>query len=208
MATVSDHPLFQRISHWINLICFIVFIPTGFIIHSPFQGADMALVRGLHFFFMYVFLANGIVRVYYAVFGKHKDYKDILLNKQDLKTFIPQLKYYLFISKKHPKTGKYNPLQKCAYLALPVLGVLQAITGFILYLPMKFAGAAMLLGGMGAVRGIHYIITWLFILIIIAHLYLVFTEAAEQFMVMFFGKTSKKSKQHPAAEAEQSSANS
>lgn len=196
-ASLSDHPLFQRITHWINLICFAILIPTGFIIHSPHQGSNMSLVRGLHFFFMYLIVINLIVRIYYAFFGKYKDYKEFGLNKLDIKTFIPQLKYYLFISKKHPKTNKYNPVQKLAYLALPVLIVIQAITGFILYLPMKFPGVADALGSLAAVRGLHYIFMWILMLFIVAHLYLVITEAFDQLSVMLLGKTPKKEK-HPA----------
>lgn len=195
-ASVSDHPLFQRITHWINLICFAVLIPTGFIIHSPSQGANMSLVRGLHFFFMYLIVINLIVRIYYAFFGKHKDYKEFAPNKLDGKTLFPQLKYYLFISKKHPKTNKYNPLQKLAYsFGVIILIALQAITGFILYLPTKFPGIADALGSLAAVRGLHYVIMWFLILFIVAHLYLVLTEAFDQLSVMILGKTPKKEKQ-------------
>jgi len=191
MAKASDHPLFQRVSHWINLINFAVLIVTGFIIHSPIQGVNMNIVRNLHFFFMYFLIINGIVRFYYSFFGKYKDYKEFFPNKTDVKTFIPQIKYYLFIGK-HPKTNKYNPLQKIAYIALPVLAVLQAVTGFLLYYPTKFSGLTEALGGIAAVRGIHYIFMWLFILIIAIHVYLVFTEAFDQFKMMFFGKTNDK----------------
>ncbi|WP_368293829.1 Ni/Fe-hydrogenase, b-type cytochrome subunit [Dehalobacter sp. TBBPA1] len=194
MAKASDHPFTQRISHWINLITFAVLISTGFIIHAPFQGANMNVARNLHFIFMYILVINGIVRFYVSFFGKNKDYKEFFLNKLDLKTFIPQIKYYLFISKEHPKTNKYNGLQKCAYIALPVLAVFQAITGIILYLPMKFSGAAQALGSLAAVRGIHYVVMWLFIAIILVHVYLVFTEAKDEFFLMFFGKTGKKEK--------------
>ncbi|MCM1564868.1 MAG: Ni/Fe-hydrogenase, b-type cytochrome subunit [Dehalobacter sp.] len=195
MVKASDHPLFQRITHWINLISFAILIPTGFIIHSPAQGINMNVVRNLHFIFMYILVINGIVRLYYSFFGKHKDYKEFFLNKLDLKTFIPQIKYYLFISKEHPKTGKYNPMQKLAYIAIPFLIAFQAITGIILYLPMKFPGATEALGSLAAVRGLHYVCMWVLILFIVAHLYLVFTEAMDQLGLMFFGKTGKREKQ-------------
>jgi len=195
-AKASDHPLFQRVSHWINLINFFVLIVTGFIIHAPFQGAPMNAVRNLHFFFAFLLVINGVVRFYYSFFGKHKDYKEFFLNKSDLKTFIPQIKYYLFMGK-HPKTGKYNPLQKCAYILMPILAVCQIITGFILYGPVKFAAIADWVGGIAAVRGIHYVVTWLFILIIAAHLYLVFTEAFPQLRLMLFGKADEDEDEKP-----------
>jgi len=147
----------------------------------------MNLIRNLHFIFMYLLIINGVIRFYFSFFGKNKDYDQILLNKQDVKNIWPQTKYYLFIGK-HPETGKYNPLQKIAYIALPIMSVFQAFTGAILYWPVKFAGLADYFGGLASVRGIHYIVMWLFIVVVAIHVYLVFTAAYEQFLFMFFGK--------------------
>lgn len=188
MVNPLDHPLFQRISHWINLINFFVLGITGWFIHSPYPGMPMNTIRNLHFFFMWFLIINGIVRFYYSFFGKYKDYGEIMLNSRDIKTIWPQTKYYLFIGE-HPETGKYNPLQKIAYITLPIIAVFQAITGAILYWPIKFEGVTGYLGGIAAVRGFHYIFMWLFIVIVAIHVYLVFTTAYEQFLYMFFGKT-------------------
>lgn len=202
MAKASDHPLPQRLSHWINLINFIALIITGFLIHFPFQGMNMELVRNIHFFFMYFLIFNGIVRVYYACFGKYRDYKEFLPNKLDIKTFIPQLKYYLFLGE-HPKTNKYNPLQKMAYLAMFFLALVQIVTGFILYWPTKFLALTQAFGGIAAVRGIHYVVMWLFIALIVVHMYLVFTQAFEQVRIMFFGE--KKDKKGISGKSEKAS---
>jgi Ni/Fe-hydrogenase, b-type cytochrome subunit len=191
MANPLDHPLFDRISHWINLINFFILGITGWFIHSPFPGMPMNLIRNLHFIFMYSLVINGIVRFYYSFFGKYKDYDSFFLNSQDVKTLWPQIKYYLFLGK-HPKTGKYNPLQKLAYIAMPIMAVLQALTGLILYRPERFSSLAVSLGGLGTVRAFHYFIMWIFIAIVAIHIYLVFTEAYDMFWLMFFGKTEHK----------------
>lgn len=191
MANPLDHPLFDRVSHFINLINFLVLIITGLLIHSPFPGLPMNLVRNLHFIFMYTLIINGSVRIYYSFRGKYKDYDTFLLTKHDIKTIWPQIKYYLFIGK-HPETGKYNPLQKLAYIAIPIMAVFQAITGVILYRPEKFGAMASFFGGLAAVRGIHYLIMWLFIAIIVIHVYLALTESFDEFLLMFFGKNEYK----------------
>lgn len=191
MVNPLDHPLFHRVSHWINLINFFVLGVTGWMIHSPYQGMPMNLIRNLHFIFMYSLVINGVVRFYYSFFGKYKDYDSFFLNARDIKNIWPQTKYYLFIGK-HPETGKYNPLQKLAYIAMPIMAVVQALTGAILYWPTRFESLAGYFGGLAAVRGIHYVIMWLFIAIVAIHVYLVFTEAYEQFWLMFFGKTEHK----------------
>ena len=45
MVNPLDHPLFQRVSHWINLINFFVLGVTGWFIHAPFPGMPMSLIR-------------------------------------------------------------------------------------------------------------------------------------------------------------------
>jgi len=194
MSNPAEHPLAHRITHWINLINFVVLIITGLLIHSPYQGLPMNLVRNIHFIFMASLICNGIVRFYISFFGKgaNRDFKKFFLDKNDLKTFIPQIKYYLFLQKQHPDNpNPYNPLQKLAYIALPFLAVCQIITGFLLYLPMRFPAVEAALGGLAPIRSFHYVITWLFIAIIAVHVYMVFTEAIEQFWYMFFGKKPK-----------------
>ena len=191
MVNPQDHPIFQRVTHWINLINFVILGITGWFIHAPYPGMPMNLVRNLHFFFMYFLIINGVVRFYYSFLGKHKDYKDFLLNSQDLKTIWPQIKYYLFMGK-HPKTGKYNPLQKLAYIAFPIMAMVHVITGAILYWPEQLAGYAGYFGGIAVVRGLHYLFLWLFVALVGVHVYIVFTEAYEQFLFMFFGKTEHK----------------
>ncbi|AFM42388.1 Ni,Fe-hydrogenase I cytochrome b subunit [Desulfosporosinus acidiphilus SJ4] len=187
MVNPLDHPFTQRLSHWINLINFLVLCLTGWFIHFPYPGVPMSLIRNLHFIFAYFLLINGIVRFYISFFGKNKDYDSILLNTQDVKNIWPQTKYYLFLGK-HPETGKYNPLQKIAYIALPILTVFQAFTGFILYKPEQSAKMLGWLGGLAAVRGLHFLIMCILLAIIAIHVYLVFTTAFEQFLFMFFGK--------------------
>lgn len=191
MADPHDHPLLPRISHAINLLNFTVLTITGFLIHSPYPGMPMNFVRNLHFIVMYLLVFNGIVRFYYAFRGKYKDYRAFLLTPKDLKNFWPQIKYYLFLGKE-PQKEKYNPLQKLTYLLLPLLTLFQLLTGLVLYRPEKFASLADTLGGLAAVRGVHYIVMWCFIAIVAIHVYLVLTEAFDQFKLMFTGKSTSR----------------
>jgi len=191
MVNPLDHPLFQRVSHWINLIVFLFLGITGWFIHSPYPGMPMHSIRNLHFVFMYLLIINGVVRTYYAFLGKHKDYSDIFFNAQDYKNIWPQAKYYLFLGKQ-PKTGKYNPLQKLAYITFPIMALVHVCTGAILYWPERLGSYASYFGGLAAVRGLHYVFLWVFIALVGVHIYLVFIEAYEQFLFMFFGKTEHK----------------
>lgn len=185
----SSHPIFDRLSHGLNLVNFIVLIVTGMMIHSPFEGMPMNLIRNLHFIFAYILIINGVVRLYWSFMSKNGDYKDLLFTKADLKNLWPQIKYYLFLGK-HPETRKYNPPQILAYFLLLVMGVCMIITGLILLFPQTFLAYSIF--SLYAVRLIHYFFTWAFIIIILIHIYLAVTEAPGEFLLMFFGKEEHK----------------
>jgi Ni/Fe-hydrogenase 1 B-type cytochrome subunit len=62
------------------------------------------------------------------------------------------------------------------------------ITGFIMYKPLTFGFMASWIGGFLVVRIIHYVITWIFVLCILAHLYLDIAEGIPVLKSMFTGK--------------------
>lgn len=60
------HPMPFVITHWINLVCMILLIVTGFSIHFPFWPAFMGIARGVHVFCGFILFINCIVRVIMA----------------------------------------------------------------------------------------------------------------------------------------------
>ena len=64
------HPLPFVITHWINLVCMVLLIITGFSIHFPFWPEFMGIARGVHVFCGFVLFINCIVRVLMAFFVK------------------------------------------------------------------------------------------------------------------------------------------
>ena len=95
---------------------------------------------------------------------------------RDIKGIIPTIKYYLFLTDEEPHFKKYNPLQKIAYGGTFVMGFIMALTGFAIYWPKPFVFVCSFCGGVGYVRTIHFIFSWLFISFLMIHVYLVCTE--------------------------------
>lgn len=185
MSLAEHHPVPHRLYHWVNLIAMLVLIVTGFYIHRPFAEGWMNVARWFHFIFMYVILLNLIARIYIAFFGKKPDYQEFGYGKKDIPDFIATAKYYLFIGP-HADTGKYNPLQKTSYNAAILLIFLQGLTGFAMYYPVQFAGFLDALGGLAAVRALHYLLMWVFIAFTLFHAYLA-ASVWPEFMIMMFG---------------------
>ncbi len=72
-----------------------------------------------------------------------------------------------------PVEGKFNPLQKFAYNAVILAGVLSLLTGLAILKPVQFKWLTYLFGGYQPSRFLHFLIMAFFILFIIGHLIMV-----------------------------------
>lgn len=193
--------------HAINLASMIALLVSGLYIHRPFFAGGMAAMRQVHFFAMYVVLANLAVRVYWAFMGKGSsavkggekaaDWRNFWFGQRENKgQLFEVVKYYLFLRKTHPRTGKYNPLQKMTYFFWGPLLIVQGVTGFAIYkgkvfglvdAQNLFAGLNSMVGGLMVMRTIHYAIMWVFIVTVAFHVYLSLAEDFSAFKLMFSG---------------------
>lgn len=198
-VTREEHPWPARLMHWLHLISIVVLTYTGFYIHEPFGPGSMDLWRMVHFIFMFILILVAIVRVYWAFMGRGsagpgsrtyvRDYHHFGPERANRGKTLETVKYYLFLRKSHPVGGKYNPLQKGTYMMWLLLIVLQAISGFALWVNTAafFAPLTYAIGGPDVMRFVHYIIMWLFIVTTLVHIYLSVAEAPWQAPLMFFG---------------------
>jgi Ni/Fe-hydrogenase 1 B-type cytochrome subunit len=196
------HPLPFVLTHWINLISMVLLIFTGFYIHFPFFSGFMGIARGAHMAFAIIIIVNLIVRIVLAFVLKSAPTGGTREVDTDIKSFFPQkdnrhqlgawLKYYLFLKKEHPLGAKYGVPQKLAYIAVPVLLVIIAFTGFCIWAPTQnlpvFAGFVNLVGGLMVVRIAHYFMMWVFILFLFIHIYLALVEGLAPAKMIFAWK--------------------
>ncbi len=196
------HPMPMRVTHWINLVCMVFLILTGFLIHFPFVPELTGVARGTHIFLGIVLVINCIVRIVFAFMFQSAPTGGTRNTVRDYKTWLPQednrhqlgswIKYYLFIKKDHPLSAKLGVPQKIAYLAVAVLILIQGYTGLCLWTPTGslgfFAAGINLVGGLMSMRIIHYFMMFVFIIFMMLHIYLVFIEGTAPVKLMLFGK--------------------
>lgn len=187
--------------HWVHLVSLLVLVWTGFFIRKPFYNGSMVLNQMLHYLFMWVFVLTAVVRVYWAFFGggsaapgstrKIKDYRWFWMEKANKGTTLELFRYYLFLRPTHPRVSKYNAAQKVSFFFWLLLMALVTLTGLCLWAPTQstFLSLTYLLGGLAAVRSIHYLIMWLFISTVMVHIYLVFVEVLPEVPLMLWWKT-------------------
>lgn len=187
---IVRHSAINRFCHWVNAISIFLLILTGFYIHSPEQFrifSNMDTPRMLHFAMAYVLIFGFVLRLVFGYFNR--DGQDILYRPIKDTLWLPSLaKYYLFLSDTHPDYGKYNPGQRAMYTGLIFMVLVQIITGFILLFPNSWVGLAGFLGGYIVVRIIHLVVTWIFLLCILVHVYLDFAEGLPGIKSIFTGK--------------------
>ena len=182
-----------RYYHWINALCILVLIATGFIIGNPpaiLSGKEayaffwFGTVRFIHFLAAYIFLFNFLFRIYWGFVGnKYANWKNFIpTNRQFFRDMWTVMKTDIFMtSGKEIHSIGHNRMAGFIYFITFLAFGLQCITGFGLYsatsdwwLPNLFAWVPAVMGGDLMVRTIHHWAMWVFILFTVIHVYLVF----------------------------------
>jgi thiosulfate reductase cytochrome b subunit len=158
------HPLFVRITHWINAFAAIAMLASGFRIYnaSPLYNftfpADLTLGGWLagalawHFAVMWILVINGLAYLIYGIFSGHFIRKIVNIGAMAAyRNVRVQLKYLLLHG-----TGEYNLIQRILYIAVIWDVVVLFFSGVAMWKPVQFAGLTAFLGGYEQARHIHF----------------------------------------------------
>jgi len=182
-----------RLYHWVNAVCVVALIATGFVIGSPttisyareaHQQYWFGTVRMVHFISAFVFFFNFLVRIYWGFAGNRFARWDnfIPYRRDQWKEIFETLRVDIMQMKAHGEfSSGHNALAGLIYFVSFLVFLLQAFTGFALYsamsssrLPKLFSWVVPLMGGDFAVRLWHHTFMWFFVVFTIIHVYLVF----------------------------------
>jgi Ni/Fe-hydrogenase 1 B-type cytochrome subunit len=183
--TKARHPMVNRILHWIIMVSIILLALTGFYIHAPFisngVGFLMAMMRGVHFAAAGILAIAFIVRVIWMLVGPRCDWKNFIVGFRDMLLLPKVLLHYAHIAKKPVIVKKYNPLQMLAYCFAYILVLFQIITGFALQYPDGILRPITysVFGNVVNLRVAHYIVSWVFVIFIMIHVYMAIRESFE-----------------------------
>ena len=180
MAHIEEkHPLAIRWFHWISFPLLSLMIWTGLLIYwandvyrlglgriTLFRffpdwfynslGLPQRLAEGmaLHFFFMWLFVANGVAYVLYlAISG---EWRKVLPDRHSLRDAVLVTLHDLHLRREAPPQGLYNGAQRIAYTAVIVMAMGSVITGLAIYKPAQLSWLTRLLGGYPMARWEHF----------------------------------------------------
>jgi len=148
----------------------------------------------LHWLFAYLFMLNGLL--YVIGLGLGGGYKSLLPRRTDLADSLTMIRYYLgvplaLITRRphpHPEiTTKYNALQRGAYFAMPVFGLIAVLTGWAIHKPQQLWWLQALFGGYDWARVWHFALMLVFAAFVIPHVVLVVADGWDTFRSMVVG---------------------
>lgn len=200
------HLLAIRWFHWINFPLLFLMIWSGILIYWAYDiysigtfhffppavykafNIDHRLADGMamHFFFMWLFVINGVLYVAYTIFSGEWRY----LVPQSPTVFRDAMQvalYDLRIRKSLPPQSKYNAAQQIAYSGIILMGIFSVLTGFAIYKPAQLSWLATLFGGYQTARLIHFWLTIGYVLFFFLHVTQVVLAGWNNFRAMIIG---------------------
>ena len=206
----KKHPLAVRWMHWINFPLLTLMIWSGMLIYwanpvyaihignyelfkffppwfNDFFGIPFRLAEGLqlHFFFMWLFIVNGVIYVIYTIVSG--EWRAIVPVPSSLKRAPLVALHDAHIVKIKPPQGKYNDAQRIAYTSVIMMGIGSLLTGLAIYKPLQLAWLTAAFGGYEWARWIHFWLTISFVAFFAVHVIQVVLAGWGNFRSMITG---------------------
>jgi thiosulfate reductase cytochrome b subunit len=159
------HPLAVRITHWINAVAVFCMLFSGWAIYNasplfPFAFPKWAVLGGWlggalawHFAAMWLFALNGLAYLAYGLVARHFATAFLPLSPGAV---WRDARAALRLRLSH-RVGRYNAVQRLAYVAAVVLGVTLVASGCALWKPVQWQALTNLFGGYEWARRVHFL---------------------------------------------------
>jgi len=208
---MKRHHVVVRVTHWVNVVALTIMAGSGLRIFNaypafarrgetfccyPFErrpipdqltfGGWLAGARNWHFAMMWVLVVNGMV--YLSFIYLHGEWRDLVPRRGIVRDAWEMMKFYLTLRKDHPRQGKNNALQRLAYFAFPLIGIVAVVTGLAIWKPVQLAPLTDLLGGFVWARYWHFLAMVLLVALSIGHVFMVFSVDPYSIRSMITGK--------------------
>jgi len=159
------HPLWVRVTHWINALAMLMMIGSGWQIYdaAPLFGFDfprqIALGNWLagallwHFAAMWLLVINGIVYVALGILtGRFRRKLLPISPREVIRDFFAALRGRL----SHDDLTVYNAVQKLLYLGILLTGVVIVSSGLSIWKPVQLHYLTSFYGGYDTARYVHF----------------------------------------------------
>jgi thiosulfate reductase cytochrome b subunit len=172
------HPLYVRITHWINALAMLVMIGSGWQIYNasplfPFTFPSAVTLGGWlaggllwHFAAMWLLVANGLVYVTVGFVTGRFRRKLLPIRPAEV---LHDVGAALTGRLRHDDLARYNAVQKLLYAGILVTGVVIVASGLALWKPVQLRELALVFGGYEGARLVHFFAMAAIVLFLVLH---------------------------------------
>ena len=159
------HPVWVRVTHWINALAMLMMIGSGWQIYnaSPLFGftfpTQIALGNWLagallwHFAAMWLLVINGVVYVTLGILtGRFRRKLFPISPREVWRDFLAALRGRLA----HEDLSVYNAVQRLLYVGILLTGVVIVLSGLSIWKPVQFQALTAFFGGYNTARYVHF----------------------------------------------------
>ena len=159
------HPLWVRVTHWINALAMLAMIGSGWQIYdaSPLFGFEFSSHIALggwlggallwHFAAMWLLVTNGVVYVALGILtGRFRTKLFPLSPREVIGDFRAALRGEL----SHDDLAIYNAVQKLLYLGVLLAGLVIVLSGLSIWKPVQLQWLTAFFGGYNTARYVHF----------------------------------------------------
>jgi thiosulfate reductase cytochrome b subunit len=196
----KKHPLAIRWFHWINFPLLALMIWSGILIYWAYPAyiqLDQATWRALkvnnrlaegmalHFFFMWLFVLNGVAYVTYTIVSGQ--WRELLPDRHTLRDAWNVLLHDLRIRRTPLPRAKFNGAQKLAYTGVIVMGIGSLLSGLAIYKPVQLSWLTAMFFGYQGARFVHFWLTLGYVAFFAVHIAQVIRAGWNNFRAMVIG---------------------
>jgi len=172
------HPLYVRITHWINALAVLIMIGSGWQIYnaSPLFAFTFPksvtlggwLAGGLlwHFAAMWLLIVNGLIYITLGIATGRFRHRLLPIRPAEV---VHDLGSALTGRLRHDDLSRYNAVQKLLYAGILLTGVVIVASGFAIWKPVQLRELAALFGGYEGARLVHFFAMAAIVLFLVLH---------------------------------------
>jgi thiosulfate reductase cytochrome b subunit len=177
------HPLWVRVTHWVNALAMLVMIASGWQVYNASPLFAFTFPNGItlggwlagallwHFAAMWIVAVNGLVYVVLGLATGRFRRKLLPIRPGDV---IADARAALSGHLVHDDLAVYNAVQKLLYLGVILAGVVIVLSGLSIWKSVQLQTLTALFGGYDAARYVHFFAMASIVGFIVVHVVMAF----------------------------------
>lgn len=162
--------------------------------HLSLGTRMLATALRLHWALAYLFMANGLL--YALGLAAGGGWRALLPRRGDGAEALAMLRFYAgaipaALRRRPwphpPMAGKYNALQRAAYLSMPLFGLLVVASGWAMHKPVQLGWLERLFVNYDVARVVHFLCMFVLVAFVVPHVVLVAADGFDTFRSMVTG---------------------